>query len=100
MVLPAYQNNLWEISNNGCSEINIIESKKILIILITNNKTKENNNIPNLFFNSIPRVDRFNIKSKKYAEPATHEPIISMGSLLIIIILDTREASKNNLNKK
>jgi hypothetical protein len=45
-------------------------------------------------------VDKFKINKREYAEPATQEPIISIGKLFTKIIFEIIEVLKNDPRRR
>jgi hypothetical protein len=99
-VLPAYHKSLCVKSNKGFPEINIIERKNILNIFRIKKDKKEKDKIKILCFIFIFGIDRFRINKRKYAEPATQAPIISIGIAPIQITFDVKEELKKKLRRK
>ncbi|MDD5012682.1 MAG: hypothetical protein PHQ66_03515 [Candidatus Nanoarchaeia archaeon] len=99
-VLPTYQNILWVISKKEFPETSKIERRKILNIFSNRSDEKEKSKISILFFKFIFGVDRFKISKRKYAEPATQAPIISIGMLFTKIIFEIIDVLKKDLRRR
>lgn len=78
-ILPIYQESMCVKSNISGFRIYMADKIIILIEFTKKNERKANPIIFNLLNTLIFGTERLKISNKKYAEPATHAPIISIG---------------------
>ncbi len=83
-MLRKYQNSLWVKSKKTEPSKYITDRRNILRIFKNSNKENEKIMLFILFLIFIVVV-RFKMRSRKYAEPATQAPIISIEKLEIVI---------------